>query len=249
MTAAVQFIAAHGPLVVINLPDRIDRKAEFGQQLRRIGLSFDDPGLRVFAAIRPTEAAGFPTPGTRGCFLSHLAVLEQAMTAGEASVIICEDDCDFAPDINARLPGVMKVLDGTGWDIFYGGYTSDRVGEVVGPQANIFCLPPGHAILCSHFYVVRGRAIADLVAYLHAILGRPAYHPEGGPMDYDGALNRFRADRPDIVTLAILPTLAVQRSSRTDIHALRWFDRLPVVRGMVSMLRKVQRKVRRKVRR
>jgi glycosyl transferase, family 25 len=238
---AAQFIAAHGPLVLINLPNRTDRKSEFAAQLRRIGLSLDDPGIEVFPAIRPTDLAGFPTLGTRGCYLSHMAVLERAMEVGDSSVIICEDDCDFAPDFLMRLPAVMKVLAKTEWDIFYGGYTSQQVGRVVDTEANIFALPFDHAILCAHFYVIRGAAIGDFVAYLRAILARPTGHPEGGPMHYDGALNRFRADRPDVVTLAILPTLATQRSSRTDIHALRWFDRMPVVRDAVQMLRKVRR--------
>lgn len=241
MTAAAQFITTHGPLVVINLAHRTDRKAEFGAELRRIGLSYDTLGIAVFPAIRPAELAGFPTLGTCGCFLSHLGVLEQALAGGAASVIICEDDCNFAPDMLLRLPAVMQVLARVDWDIFYGGYTSGQVGQVVGTEANIFRLPSDHAILYAHFYVVRARIMADLVAYLKAILGRPTGHPDGGPMHYDGALNHFRADRPDVVTLAILPTLGVQRASRTDIHALRWFDRLPVVREGVQFLRRVRR--------
>ncbi len=127
------------------------------------------------------------------------------------------------------------------WDIIYAGYTSVQIGDRVGPEANIFRLPPSHPVLCSHFYIIRGQAIADFHDYLNLILSRPAGHPDGGPMHYDGAINHFRASRPDLVTLAILPTLGSQRSSRTDVHALRWFDRTPLVRDAVQFLRKAKR--------
>ncbi len=243
MTPVERFLAEHGPLVLINLPSRADRRAEFAQQLQRIGLSIDHPRVKVFAAIRPDELAGFPTLGTRGCFLSHRAVIGEAVARGDASVIICEDDLDFAPDFVTRLPAVLDVLAREEWDLFYAGYTSDQVGtRIEGAEANIFRLPPDHPVLCAHFYIVRGRALAEFHAYLGAILARPVGHPEGGPMHYDGAINHFRADRPDLVTLAILPTLGTQRSSRTDIHALRWFDRVPGIREAVQVLRKVRRR-------
>ncbi|WP_255509366.1 glycosyltransferase family 25 protein [Oceaniovalibus sp. ACAM 378] len=209
--------------------------------MARIGLSFDHPRIRVFPAVRPAELAGFTTLGTRGCFLSHKSVLEQTLSAGERSVIICEDDLDFAPDFLSRLPAVLDIMGREAWDFFYAGYTSVQIGDLVGPEANIFRLPPNHPVLCSHFYIIRGQAIADFHDYLSVILSRPAGHPDGGPMHYDGAINHFRASRPDLVTLAILPTLGSQRSSRTDVHALRWFDRTPLVRDAVQFLRKAKR--------
>jgi glycosyl transferase family 25 len=241
MDIAERFLAEHGPLFLINLPERTDRRSEFSAQLARIGLSLDHPRIHIFPAIRPTELAGFPTLGTRGCFLSHLAVLEQALLAGDQSVIICEDDLDFAPDFLSRLPAVLNIIEQEAYDIFYLGCTSGQVGVVVEPESNIFRLPPTHGVLCSHFYILRGKAIADFHDYLNGILSRPAGHADGGPMHYDGAITHFRRDRPDLVTLATLPTLGMQRTSRTDIHALRWFDRTPVVRDAVQFLRKLRR--------
>lgn len=226
---------------MINLSERTDRLAEFCVQLTGIGLSLNHPRVRIFPAIRPAELAGFPTLGTRGCFLSHKAVIEQTLSAGERSVIICEDDLDFAPDFLSRLPAVLDTIGREAWDILYAGYASDQTNDLVGPEANIFRLPPTHPVLGAHFYIIRGQAIADFNDYLSAILSRPAYHPDGGPMHYDGAINRFRSDRPDLVALATLPTLGAQRSSRTDIHALRWFDKTPLVRNIVKYLRKAKR--------
>lgn len=241
MTSAQQLLGSYGPLVLINLPDRKDRKAEFEGQLQSIGLSLTDPQVHVFPAIRPETLEGFPTLGTRGCFLSHLGVLEQAVAANATSAIICEDDLDFAPGFLERLPAVLQALGQTQWDIFYAGYTSDYRGDAIEEHADIFRVPPDLHILCAHFYVVKGAAMQDLISYLQDILKRPAGHPDGGPMHYDGALNHFRADRPDLVTLATLPTLGIQRASRTDIHELRWFDKVPVVRGLAQLLRKLAR--------
>ena len=96
-------------------------------------------------------------------------------------------------------------------------------------------------MLCAHFYIVKGRAIAQLTAFLDAVLSRPPGHPDGGPMHYDGAINMMRAQNPDLVTLAILPSLGNQRASATNIHPLKWFDRVPVVRTGAAMLRRILR--------
>jgi hypothetical protein len=241
MTTTTRMLDTYGPLVLINLPERTDRRSEFDVQLKRIGLSLDHPKVHVFPAIRPDTLEGFPTLGTRGCFLSHMQAMEQALASGATSIILCEDDLDFVPDFLTRLPAVLDVLDNTQWDIFYAGYTSHYAGEAISADANIFRVPGDLSILCSHFYLIEGNAIADLIAYLGEIIKRPAGHPDGGPMHYDGALNHYRADRPDLVTLAILPTLGTQRPSRTDIHALRWFDKIPFVREFVNLARKLSR--------
>jgi glycosyl transferase, family 25 len=38
--------------------------------------------------------------------------------------------------------------------------------------------------------------------------------------------------------------LGEQRSSRTDVHSLRWFDRLVLVKDVVASLRRVRNAVR-----
>lgn len=236
-----RFLANHGPMFIINLPERRDRRTEFGEQLEKVGLCYEHPKITIFSAIRPTELADFPSLGARGCFLSHKAVLEVALSMQSASVIVCEDDLDFAADFLERLPFVLDVLERENWQLFYAGYTSDHLGKLIDEKANIFEVPSTHPVTCSHFYLIRGTAIADLQAYLTLMLKRPAGHPEGGVMHLDGAINHFRSDRPDLTTLGILPTLGTQRSSRTDIHPLRWFDSTPLVRDFVQMLRKLKR--------
>lgn len=241
MTAAHEMLDAYGPLVLINLPERADRRSEFAAQLAGVGLSFDHPNIRIFPAIRPDKLDGFPTLGARGCFLSHLEALKQVAENQETTVMMCEDDLDFAPDFLDRLPAVLEVLKTTPWDMFYAGYTSHQTGEMIDAATGLFRLPRDHAFQCSHFYILKGDIIPDLIGFLEQILERPAGHPDGGPMHYDGALNHFRAARPAMTTLAILPTLGLQRPSRTDVHDLKWFDKVPGVKKVVQLLRKVKR--------
>ena len=61
-------------VVIINLPERIDRKREMQKQLANVGWGAD-----FFSAIRPTHPDGFESVGARGCFLSHLAVLRRTI--------------------------------------------------------------------------------------------------------------------------------------------------------------------------
>lgn len=230
------FLKATGPIVLVNLPYRVDRRAEFGTQLKAIGLSYGHSDVRVFDAIRPDSADGFPTLGARGCFLSHLQILRQARADGWDRVLICEDDLDFTDLALSRLPGITKALETTDWSMFYGGYRGSVSGEEVG--AGVVRVDPAFEIPCAHFYAVRGPAIADLVTYLEGILSRPTGHPDGGLMHYDGALCWFRRARPQYATLAAVPEIGVQRRSRTDIHDLKWFDRWPGLRSLAALARR-----------
>jgi glycosyl transferase, family 25 len=231
------FLDATGPIVLVNLPYRADRRQEFASQLQGLGLSYDHPKVQVFAAIRPETAEGFPTIGTRGCFLSHLGILRKALADGWDRVLICEDDLDFADDALARLPGITARLAGSDWAMFYGGYGDTVSGTEVAP--GLVKLDPASGVSCTHFYAIRGPAIADLVRYLDSMLAREPGHPDGGPMHYDGALCWFRKAHPQHMTLAAVPPIGVQRPSRTDIHDLRWFDRWPGFRSLTSLARKV----------
>lgn len=226
---------------VINLPHRQDRRREMAEQLGRIGLDWDTPGVRLFAAVRPDGAGEFPTVGARGCFLSHLGVLRDALQHGYDRILIFEDDLNFGPDFDAQMPKVIDELSTADWSIFYGGYEMKPPPRSRGDQAVLSVLP-GDAIQTTHFVGFRGPAIGEIVCSLESMLARSAGHPEGGPMHVDGAYGWFRNESPERTTLVAVPELGYQRSSTTDIHARRWFDRFPGVRHASSWLRKIRNK-------
>jgi glycosyl transferase, family 25 len=61
-------------------------------------------------------------------------------------------------------------------------------------------------------------------------------------MHVDGAYSWFRRQHPEVITLLAMPELGHQRSSRTDIHDLNWYDRSIVLRPLVSVLRRIIRR-------
>jgi hypothetical protein len=221
---------------IINLPHRRDRRREMARQLNKIGLSFDSPSVRLFEAVRPETSDGFPTIGTRGCFLSHLAVLRDACEQSCERILILEDDVNFIEDFNVRMGEVRAALESADWSIFYGGYLLKNHLRV-GGAAVVASAEPADLIQNAHFIAFRGKAICDAVGFLDAMLCRPAGDRRGGPMHVDGAYNWFRNQFPSRITLLSVSPLGYQRSSRTDIHALRWFDRVPGIRSLVGLLR------------
>jgi hypothetical protein len=88
-------------------------------------------------------------------------------------------------------------------------------------------------------YGVHRSALAPLVEYLEGCLVRPPGDPVGGPMHVDGALTMFRAAHPELITLIAQPSLAGQRSSRSDI-TFGAFESIPGVKQAMSVARKLK---------
>ena len=97
-------------------------------------------------------------------------------------------------------------------------------------------MPPDTTLNLSHALIIGARAVTDLVPYLEAILERPRGDPAGGPMHVDGAYNWFRRANPRMRTLVPPASWVVQRSSRSDIAAGSWLDRIPFS-GLLRRLR------------
>ncbi|AMV37088.1 glycosyltransferase family 25 protein [Planctomyces sp. SH-PL62] len=222
---------------VVNLPSRADRRKEMAAQLERVGSSLVGRNVSLFPAIRPESADGFPSIGARGCFLSHLNILRDADARGLNRILILEDDLDFAPDFLQREGEVARLLEDAGWGLFYGGYV---LIEPIGSAASgpVHALASTQGVRTTHFVGFQGEAIAEVITHLEAILTRTPGDPEGGPMHVDGAYSRFRAGHPDCRTLLATPELGDQRASRTDIHELQWYDRTPLIRNLVAILRR-----------
>lgn len=229
--------AAYERLYVINLASRADRRAEMAEQLQRVGLSFASPQVRLFEAVRPADAGPFPSVGAHGCFMSHLGVLRDARSAGLQRIVIFEDDLNFAADFATLALPALAAAERPECAIFYGGH---ELAQPLAAGAGAVEIAADRPIQTAHFVAFHGAAIGTAVDYLEAMLRRAPGDPAGGPMHVDGAYSWLRRAHPALRTWAALPVLGHQRSSRTDIHALRWFDRLPLVRDAVARLRRVR---------
>jgi len=187
-----------------------------------------------FPAIRPDNAADFSSIGARGCYLSHLAVLKEAKSAGVRQLILLEDDVNFAPHFAEGWQSSMRRLEALEWSVFYPGHVLETL-----PQG-LSLLSPSTAVRCSHFMVVNGTAIPLLIDGLETIISRPPGHPLGGPMHVDGAYNTIRMQNPSLDTYAFSPTLGYQRPSRTDVGDLKWFDRIAALRPILKFGRRIK---------
>lgn len=233
-------VAACGNIVVINLPERQDRRDEFADQLHRIGLSFEHPHVHLFEAARPQEAGPFPTIGARGCFLSHLGVLRMALEQRAEKILICEDDLNFSRDFPHRAAYLTAEIEKQEWDILYGFTGEETAGPTVDTEQQLVILSSEQNFQCTHIIAFRQRALRKLVPYLEAMLARPAGDPAGGPMHVDGAYYWFRKDHPYLRALAIRPDIGFQRSSMTNVAAPSVKDHLPGLRQAIAFARKVR---------
>jgi glycosyl transferase family 25 len=203
---------------IINLPERKDRRRETMRELAALGLA-GDPRVAFFPAIRPADAGAFSSIGARGVYQSQLAILREAASLG-CSVLILEDDCAFSPD--------ARDFDfGQEWDIFYGGYYASDPANLTGSD-----------IIGAHMMGFSAKGARQVCAFLDT-LEFEGLHPP-----IDGAYVRFRRAHPEVPTRFAVPPLANQRPSRSDIADLRFYDRLPVLREIASVVRGVVRKLR-----
>jgi glycosyl transferase family 25 len=220
---------------IINLPARRDRRRETTQEFARCALALDPSGVAFFDAISPVDSGGFPSPGVRGCFLSHLAVVEEARDARQGHLLVLEDDIAFSREVARHGQAAVEALGRLDWDLAFFGHALPRAP---GPIA---WLPAPAPMTLAHFYAVNARTLAPLAAFLRRVLATPPGHPDGGPMHYDGALNTFRCQHPAVVALALSRSLGYQRPSRTDLHEVSSLDRHGLLQPVASLLRGVKR--------
>ncbi|WP_339693405.1 hypothetical protein [uncultured Parasphingorhabdus sp.] len=201
---------------IINLPNRSDRRREMDRELANMGL-LGDPRIDYFAAIRPNDAGPFTSIGARGVYESQKQLLREAAESGQ-SLLILEDDCDFIPGAEA-----YQVPEDCG--IFYGGHNAAQPNNLQSSD-----------IMGAHmmgFSKDCAKAVSKYLAQLRC---------EGIHPPIDAAYVWFRRAYPDVVTHFAVPPLAGQRASRSDIATLRWYDRLPVLRTFINLIRSARRK-------
>jgi glycosyl transferase family 25 len=220
---------------IINLPERADRRRAVTRELARCGLPVDGDRVRFVDGIRPDGPGEFPSTGARGCYLSHLKVLKQAQADGVHRLLVLEDDVMFTPLMATSQPLAAALATQDDWDLAYPGHIQ---APLTGPLRWERSLAP---LVCAHCYAVHARTLPLIIDYLEACLTRPAGDPVGGPMHFDGALSMLRAAHPGLITWLASRSLAVQRSSRSDIAGPSWIDKLPLAdwaRSLRNLLRR-----------
>ena len=220
---------------IINLRERTDRRQQTIKEFAKIGIDVPSARVQFHTADRPTDRAGFPSIGARGSFTSHLKILDLARQGGLQNVLVFEDDIGFEGTATDAVERIACGLSGMDWDVVYFGRLAPGAITASEPLAAWDGPTTG-----GHFYGVNGAFIGRMAEFMHACESRPPGHPHGGPMFRDGAYNHVRRVMPDVRVLLANPNLATQRSSRTDLHALRVYDRVACLRPLVNALRSVK---------
>ncbi|WDE01639.1 glycosyltransferase family 25 protein [Thalassomonas actiniarum] len=109
------------PLIVcLNLKRRSDRR----QQMQARFAANQIEEVVCFDAIDGTRLSipdRWPsTPGAYGCLQSHVAIVEYARQLGVSSVLIFEDDVEFAEDFQNKLFALLEHLPAN-WQMFFFG--------------------------------------------------------------------------------------------------------------------------------
>lgn len=216
---------------IVSLADRIDRRREMLRELAALGQA-DNAKVTFFDALSRDTAGPFRSPGSHGCYLSHLQILEEAAARNE-SVLILQDDCQF-------LPAVREVSVPPACDIFYGGYLASDPKNLWDSD-----------IIGAHCMGFSAQAARQAAVYLRNLLdpgfppdpkaaAQPDFNPAMRP-PIDGACVWFRRAHPHLRTDFRL--VANQRASRSDITPARLFDRVWGLRTLTGLARGLKRRL------
>jgi len=226
---------------IVNLPERNDRRREIESELGRHGMQVDGTKIRYFRAVRPDDAGLFPSLGARGCFMSHLSILNEAIADDLDSVLIMEDDLSLDARFASDQPVMCRKLRKDRWQFAYLGHVMPMADHGSRPVWQSTREP----LATTHFYALNRAILRPLRDHLQACLSRLPGHPLGSPMHVDGAYSLFRMQHPDTVTLIAAPSLGGQRSSRSDIFPNKWYDKLPLFVHLAGGLRAIKNGVKR----
>jgi len=175
-------------------------------------MSFSPGKVELFAAIKPTEPAGFPDIGWRGCFLSHLEVLKQAKKEGLKNVLIMEDDLLISRRFKRNEERLVDELLKSEWDFVY-------FGHFFPAQRNktVQLIACDKKVIGNHCYGVNGAVFDSLIHYLEAYLAQVAVERPKVDIGIDSVISNFRIENKNINTLISMPALCVQSDSASDL--------------------------------
>ena len=105
--------------IAINLDAAADRRAALERNVRECLPS--SWRLERFAAIDALQASAHPgrlRDAEKGCYLSHVAVIEQAMAIDD-HVLVLEDDVLFGPHSASGIDAAIGSLPVEAWDVIF----------------------------------------------------------------------------------------------------------------------------------
>jgi glycosyl transferase family 25 len=224
-------------IAVIHLPEREDRYDSLARELRAIGADIRHPKVEIPFAPMPEDANGFPSRGVYGNFLSHLAILRQAMNDGLRNIWVLEDDAIFSRRMCCNQDALVQNLSGRTWDLCFFGHSLDKKRLATMPIGLVSATAD---FKWAHCYAANARVLPRLVTHLEQAVNRPVGDPLGGKLYIDAAFTLFRHFNPDVVVLAANPVLSVQKGSVSSLAQRRGYDDIVLARPVVAAARDVR---------
>ena len=114
----------------------MERRADRMRSFYRLGFPKQLAGLMLPEVFTATDAHLVPapswwtqTPGSWGCLMSHLRIIEDCLNRGVESCLIFEDDAVLADDFAERFPQFMQALPDD-WQMVYPGGCCRKVPQM-----------------------------------------------------------------------------------------------------------------------
>ncbi len=225
---------------IINLRERADRRAGVEKELARIGFADIAPPVSFYFAERPRPVpAGEYAP--KGSLISHREVIREALRAGAGSLLVIEDDVFFTDPPAGAVDAVLAAMARTDWDIIYFGRLSAEGEAGEGPLVRC-----RKGVIGGQFYGMTRSYMEGVLDFLDS-LGKPERGMgEVRPVYRDGAFGLYAERNPGVRQYLAEPNLALQRSSRTDLHRLAAYDRIPGLRDLAEAARNLRNSLRKR---
>jgi glycosyl transferase family 25 len=224
-------------IAIIHLPEREDRYDSLARELRALGADIRHSKIEIPFAPIPEDANGFPSRGVYGNFLSHLAILRQAMNDGLRNIWVLEDDAIFSRRMCCNQGALVENLSKRTWDLCFFGHSLDKKQLATMPVGLVSATAD---FKWAHCYAVNARVLPRLVTHLEQAVNRPSGDPLGGKLYIDAAFTLFRHFNPDVVVLAANPVLSVQKGSVSSLAQRKWYDEIVLARPVVAAARDVR---------
>lgn len=203
-------VHAEVPAYLINLkrrPDRLKNALEQFAKTKIMPVRFD----AVDGILEELPLGWNAGHGAWGCNRSHVKVLEHALSKGQDTVMVFEDDVEFAKDFDLKFKRFMEEVP-EDWDALFLGGQFMTPGTLVKP--GVIKSTGENGIHRTHAYILRGE-------YLKFMLSK--WNTELGHVDHVWGRNQ-----KDWNVYAPEHWLCAQTASKSDINGrqlgTRWWE-------------------------
>lgn len=145
-------------IYILNLDKRSDRWAAIQKQLERTDIT----KAKRFSAIEKS-------PGWVGCYESHLAILQRALSENARNILVLEDDAELYADWMPNWVAASREIP-IDWDMIYLGFNLNPEANLPPPRVAPHILLLNDA-LTTHAYAVNGKYLQPLIECVKAHIG------------------------------------------------------------------------------